>query len=50
MLGDVINSDRLTIRDETDDSVGAALLRDSRTNDDAIVFAKMTLRAMSRNK
>jgi len=57
VLGNAINSDRLTIWDETritalvgktDDSVGAALLRDLRTNDDVTVCAKVILHAMSR--
>jgi len=50
VLGDVIHSDRLTIRDETrfsavfsgidDKRIRIALLRDLRTNSDILVFAK----------
>lgn len=56
ILGGAINDGRLTIRDETrvtalvsktDDSVGAALLRDLKTNDDLVVFAKVILRLTS---
>ena len=59
VLGNAINSERLTIRDETrvtalvgsaDDSIDVALLRDLRTNNDVIVYAKVSLHAMSRNK
>jgi len=59
VLGKVISNDRLTIRDETrvtalvggtDGSVGAALLRDLKTNDDVVVFAKVILCVASRNK
>ena len=59
VLGDVIDNDRLTIQDEmrvtalvggTNDTIGAALVRDLKTNDDVIVFAKVIPCAASRKQ
>jgi hypothetical protein len=59
VLGDAIDNDRLTIQDEmrvtaligrTDDSIGAALVRNLKTNDDVIVLAKVILHAASRKQ